>query len=92
MLSKQKTELLIVTIAILAGLAGVVFYIISGQGSFELQKRQLQNTDSAVEDIKVETQPEGGKDITVNCEDGTSYDIYLPPGETNYDAVAASKC
>lgn len=92
MLSKIKAEQIIVLIAILVGLAGVALYYFSGQGSYEQQKRVLQNADPTVREIVVEDRPEGQKTIEVKCQDGTSYEIYLPPGETSYDALSASKC
>ena len=92
MLSKKKVELIVSVVAVLTGIIAVAIFYFSGQGDFELQKRQLENADSSVEKIYLETKEQGQKELQIKCKDGTSYDIYLPPGETNYDALAASKC
>ncbi len=91
-LPKITRQRLIILIAALAGLLVVGYYIWSGQAGLQKSSRDLQNSDKNIEQITVKEQQEGQKDVEVKCKDGSSYDIYYPPGETNYDSLAAGKC
>lgn len=79
-------------VALLIATIALIYYIVSGQGSFNVSTRNLQNSDPKVESVQITDESSGQKNAAVKCKDGTSYDIYYPPGETNYDAVSASKC
>lgn len=79
-------------VAFLAALIVLIYYITSGQGSANVSTRTLQNSDPKVESVQIQDEPAGTKNASIKCKDGSTYDIYYPPGETNYAAVAASKC
>jgi len=79
-------------IAFLVALIVLIYYIFSGQGSANVSIRTLQNNDPKVESVQITDQPAGTKNASIKCKDGSTYDVYYPPGETNFDAVSASKC
>lgn len=85
---EQKIFLLAV---VLAGL-GVIYYLLSGRQSLNENLRQLKKSDSRVERVSESTSSTGGRDITVTCRDGSSYQVYYPPGEGDYEVLADSKC
>jgi hypothetical protein len=78
--------------AFLIALIVLIYYIFSGQGSSNVSIRNLQNSDPKVESVKIQDEAAGQKNASIKCKDGSTYDIYYPPGETNFAAVAASKC
>lgn len=79
-------------IAFLVALTVLIYYIFSGQGSSDVSIRNLQNSDPKVESVQITDESAGQKNASIKCKDGSTYDIYYPPGETNFAAVAASKC
>jgi len=91
-LSKQKIYNLVPFIALFIALAVLAYYFFSGQGAANISTRQLQNSDPKVESVQIQDQSAGTKNASIKCKDGSTYDIYYPPGETNFDAVASSKC
>jgi hypothetical protein len=89
---KLSREKIVLIVAVLVALAAVAWYLFSGRSNLDLKTRELQNSDPSVEQISVKEETQGQKTMEVKCKDGTDYDVYYPPGETNYDALAASKC
>jgi cell division protein FtsL len=90
---KQLTkEQKILLAALLIAAVATIYYFVSGQKSYDQNVRELQSSDPQVEVITEKTGPEGQKDLEVKCQDGSSYEIYYPPGEGNYDSLSASKC
>lgn len=79
------------SIAIVIALLAVSIYIYSGQGSLDQNTRKLQQNPQ-VENIQLKQNDLGQKNAQIDCKDGSSYDVYIPPGSTSYDALAASKC
>jgi coenzyme F420-reducing hydrogenase beta subunit len=82
----------IVILAVIIGVLVVVFYLFSGQSGLDANSRELQNSDEKVEGINVVSSETGEKTLEVECKDGSSYEVYYPPGETEYDGIASSKC
>lgn len=90
---KQLTkEQQVFLIALIVAAIATIYYFMSGRGSYDQNIRELQSSDPQVQTITEKTGPEGQKDLEVKCEDGSSYEIYYPPGEGNYDSLSASKC
>ncbi len=79
-------------IAAILGLLALIFYLFSGRGSLDQNTRELRNSDPQVQDIISQDGPNGEKDFQVKCQDGSSYDVYYPPGENDYASLSASKC
>lgn len=69
-----------------------IIYLFSGQKSYDQNFRELKNSDLQVVNVKEKSGSSGQKELEINCRDGSSYDIYYPPGEGNYDSLSASKC
>jgi hypothetical protein len=80
-----------VTIAIIVALLATIYYVVSGQGSMDKGTRALQNSP-AVEQVKIEQTDAGQTTAKVKCKDGSEYDVYYPPGSTNYDSLANNNC
>lgn len=89
---KLFPEKIVLIIATVVALLALAWYVLSGRSGLELKSRELKNADKNVEQINVKEEAQGQKTMEVKCKDGSSYDVYYPPGETNYDALAASKC
>jgi hypothetical protein len=83
---------LILVLAVLIALIAAAVYVFSGQSSLDLNTRELKNSDKNIEQVSVKQEDLGQKTLEVKCQDGSSYEVYLPPGETSYDALSASKC
>ena len=81
----------VIIVAIVAAVIGIIIYTFSGRANFDQNKHALQNSQQ-VGDVTLNTDAAGQTTATVNCDDGSSYDIYYPPGETDYSSVAANKC
>lgn len=69
-----------------------VWYLLSGQGTLDQNLVKLQGPDSQIQNISIKNKPQGAKQITIQCDNGSSYDIYLPPGERNFSAVKNNLC
>lgn len=91
-LNKISREQKVLAFAVLIALIAAAYYFFSGHSNLDQNSRALTSSDSAVENISEQGGPDGQKTLEIKCKDGSSYDIYYPPGETNYDALAASKC
>lgn len=92
-LSKEKfLKYLPLFIAVDIAIIVLIIYIVSGQGNLNTTTRNLQNNDPKVESVEVRDGQKGEKNASIKCKDGSTYEIYYPPGETNYDAIGASKC
>jgi len=78
-------------VAVAVGLIAVMYYVASGRSSQDQNIRALQNSPS-VQNVEFTTESEGQKTANIQCKNGQSYEIYYPPGSTNYDALANSKC
>lgn len=85
---KHSTKIL----AILLGIVAVAVYIYTGRSSLDQNTRELQSSDKKVESVNESVSETGDKTLLVECRDGSSYEVYYPPGETDYEAVAAGKC
>lgn len=81
----------VIIIAIIFAVIGVVIYTFSGRANFDQNKHALQDYQQ-IGDVTLNTDSAGQTNVTINCEDGSSYDIYYPPGETDYSSVGANKC
>lgn len=79
-------------LAILLGIVAITLYIYSGRSSLDQNTRVLQNSDEKVESVNEFVSDTGEKTLLVECRDGSSYEVYYPAGETDYDAIAAGKC
>jgi cell division protein FtsL len=82
----------ILILALLIASIITVVYLVSGQKSYDQNSRELKNSDPEVKEVKEKSNSNGEKLLEVKCQDGSSYDIYYPPGEGNYDSLSASKC
>jgi len=89
---KLTTQRIVLIVAVILAAAAVIFYLLSGQSSLDANTRALKNSDQNVAQVSINNESQGQKNIEVKCQDGSSYDVYIPPGQTNYDALAASKC
>lgn len=89
---KTHPERFVVVAGVLAALLALSFYLYFGRPALWQGKRELENSSLDVRSVQVEDQPQGSSTVTVYCEDGSSYEIYFPAGETNYEAVRAAKC
>jgi hypothetical protein len=89
---KLKKEQLYFLLAVTAALIALALYILFGRPDLEQGRRELENSDPSIESVKFDNQVEGQTTVTVNCDDGRSYQIYYPPGETDFEALRASKC
>ena len=78
--------------ALIIAVIVTIWYLLSGQGTLDQNLVQLQSPNSNVQNVQVEDQPQGAKQITINCADGSSYDVYLPPGEKDSSAVKNNLC
>ncbi len=81
----------VIIIAMILAFIGVVIYTFSGRANFDQNKHILQDSQQ-IGDVTLNTDSNGQTTATVNCDDGSSYDIYYPPGETDYSSVGANKC
>lgn len=88
---KHPTRPQIIIIAIVLAVIGVLIYTLSGRANFDQNKHALQDSQQ-IGDVTLNTDATGQTTATVNCDDGSSYDIYYPPGETDYSSVASNKC
>lgn len=79
-------------LALLIATIITVFYLLSGQKSYDQNFRELKNSDPQVKEVSEKSSSNGEKELEVKCQDGSSYDVYYPPGENNYDSLSASKC
>lgn len=89
---KLKRDQIILIAALILGLLAVIYYLLSGRGSFDQNFRDLQNSDAKVQAVSSTEGQNGEKEVEIKCKDGSSYDIYYPPGEKDYSSVAAGKC
>jgi|GEM_PF-5328237 len=91
-LKKLSKDQKIFILALLLATVITVVYLVSGQKSFDQNSRELKNSDPAVKEVKEKASSNGQKEFEVKCQDGSSYDVYYPPGEGDYDSLSASKC
>lgn len=89
---KLSRDQIVLIIALAIGLAAVLYYLLSGQGGYDQNFRDLKNSDPAVQNVSTTQGPNGEKNMQVKCQDGSSYDVYYPPGEKDYSSLSASKC
>ncbi len=85
-----KTKIFL--IAVIVAIIVTIWYLLSGQGTLDKNLVQLQSPDSHIQNISIENKPQGAKQITIQCDNGSSYDIYLPPGEQDSSAVKNNLC
>lgn len=80
-------------IALALGLALIILliYLNSGRANFDQNLKQIQ-ADPQVSQVQVTQESQGQTLATIECEDGSKYEVYLPPDEKNFDAVKAGKC
>ena len=80
-------------IALALGLALIILliYLNSGRANFDQNLKQLQS-DPQVSEVQVNQTSQGQTLATIECEDGSKYEVYLPAGESNFDAIKAGKC
>ncbi|MCC7432997.1 hypothetical protein IT412_05755 [Candidatus Peregrinibacteria bacterium] len=81
----------IVLLATIIGLIAASIYYFSGKSSLDNSTRQL-TTDQSVEKVDIKESGNGQKTAEIKCQNGESYEVYYPPGETDYRSIAASKC
>ena len=79
-------------LALLIATIITVVYLVSGRKSYDQNFRELKNSDPQVKEVSEKSSSNGEKELEVKCQDGSSYDVYYPPGENNYDSLSASKC
>lgn len=87
-----KKEYLVFIFALLLGLAALMFYIFSGQRSYDTNIRELKNSSPEIGEVTAIQEIDGDKTLQVKCRDGSSYDVYYPQGEQDYSSLSASKC
>ena len=92
MLIKLNKERIFFYIAAAVAVIALLIYIFLGRPDLERGKRELINNNPSVQSVSVSNEAEGQSIITVECTDGSTYEIYYPPGETNFEALRASKC
>jgi hypothetical protein len=75
------------------GLALIVLliYLNSGRANFDQNLKSIQSNPQ-VTDVKVNQSSAGQTLATIECENGSKYEVYLPAGENNFDAIRAGKC
>lgn len=91
-LKKLKRDQIVLIGALIVALIVVILYYLSGQKSYDQNTRDLKNSDPKVQEITTTEGQIGEKDMQVKCKDGSSYDVYYPPGEKDYSSLSASKC
>lgn len=82
----------LILIATIVGLIAASIYYFSGKSGLENSTRQLTSTDQSVEKVEIKEAAGGQKTAEIKCQNGESYEVYYPPGETDYRSIAASKC
>jgi cell division protein YceG involved in septum cleavage len=92
MLNKQffKKNLVII-IAIVVGLIAASIYYFSGQSSLQENTRELSVQES-ISTVEVKEGSSGQKTVQIKCKDGSDYEVYYPPGSTDYSSISSSKC
>ena len=79
-------------VASIISIGALIYFIISGQGSANVNTRTLQKSDPKVESVQIQDQTAGQKNASIKCKDGSTYEIYFPAGTTDFSSVASSKC
>lgn len=87
-----KKEYKLLIIAILFGLIITIIYLFSTKKNFDDNYMILKQFNPEIKSINVQEELTGNKTIEVKCKDGSSYQIYYPDGEENYQSLSASKC
>lgn len=90
--STLKRDQIALIIGLVVGLIAVIYYLAIGQGSYDKNSRELKNSDPQVQEVSSIDGQNGEKELQVKCKDGSSYDVYYPPGEKDYSSLASSKC
>lgn len=88
---KNLKNKLPILVAIFIAIIVVIFYIMSGKGSQDLNTRLLQS-NSKVENVETKSTNKGDQTTVVKCKNGSSYGVYYPPGSTNFTANGNVKC
>jgi hypothetical protein len=74
-------------IAIAVALIVVVYYVVSGRGSYDLNVRQLgQNTQ--IESVNAQNP----KNIIIKCKNGESYSIVFKKDQPDYESLIFNSC
>ena len=89
--SLQIKKFLPIIIILVIALALLVYHVISGRMSLD-QSTEFLRHDSSISDVQVKPAPEGQKTVSIKCQDGSTYQVYFPPGTTDYEALVNSKC
>ena len=74
-------------IAVGIALIVVVYYVISGQNSMNLNLRQLES-NTQIE----KAQPTNKNSVVIKCKNGESYEIVYKSGQTNFQDLVYNKC
>jgi hypothetical protein len=80
-----------IVLAIVIALIILLIYLNSGRANFDQNLKQIQS-DPQVSQVQVIQEAQGQTLATIECEDGSKYEVYLPAGENNFDAIKSGKC
>lgn len=78
-------------LALSVALVILIIYLNSGRANFDQNLKSIQSSPE-VNQVKVNQSSQGQTLATIECQDGTKYEVYLPPNETDFAAFKASKC
>jgi len=83
----MNKKILPVTLAIIAGLAAMIWYIYSGQATMDKTIRELD------QDENVETvQAPDSKTVKITCKNGESYEIIFTKNQDDYSDLVFNAC
>ncbi len=77
-------------IAAIAAIIIAAIYIYTGQAKLDQNRQQLLHSEE-VTDVQTSNQ-DGARLVTVTCDDGREYEIFYPPGSTDFETLKSSKC
>ena len=74
-------------IAIAIALMVVIYYVVSGRSSMDLNLRQLEKSTQIERTVAT-----GDNTVVIKCKNGESYQIVYKAGQTNFQDLVYNKC